>query len=122
MNERFGREEKLKSNRLISRLFEEGKSLNKFPLRLVYLSLDQQHVLHHKAAISVPKRRFKKAVDRIHLKRLIREAYRKNKYLVNTNEKHFAFLFIYVGNQKEDYHKIFEVMEELLKRFAKTEL
>lgn len=122
MDERFGREERLKSKIVISSLFAEGKSLKKFPLRLVYLPLEGEEIHRHKAAVSVPKRSFKKAVDRTHLKRLMREAYRKNKYLVNSNEKYYAFLFIYGGRQKEDYSKIFEVMEELLKRFSSSEL
>lgn len=122
MKESFSRKEKLKSKILIGRLFSEGSSLNKFPLRLVFLPLEGMEVQQHKAAVSVPKRNFKKAVDRTHLKRLMREAYRKNKYLVNTNGKSFAFLFIYVGKQKEEYHKIFEVMEGILKRFSNSEL
>ena len=121
MNESFGREEKLKSKIIISRLFAEGKSINKFPLRLVYMPMDESDIFKHKAAVSVPKKNFKRAVDRTHLKRLMREAYRKNKYLVNTNGKGFAFLFIYTGKQKDDYHKIFGVMEEILKRFSSAE-
>lgn len=122
MKQSFGRQEKLKSSILISKMFKEGRSMNKFPIRLVFLPLEKDKHEVHKAAVSVPKRSFKRAVDRTHLKRLMREAYRKNKYLVTTNGPCFAFLFIYVGKQKEDYHKIFEATEELLRRFAQSEM
>ena len=122
MEESFGRNEILKCKILISRLFEEGTYMKKFALRLVYLPLEREDLRQHQAAVSVPKRNFKRAVDRTHLKRLMREAYRKNKYLVHTNGQCFAFLFIYVGKQKDGYHEIFEVMEELLKRFSSSEL
>ena len=122
MDQSFGRAEKLKSKILINRVFAEGKSLSRFPLKLVYLPLEQPEASSNKTAVSVPKRSFKRAVDRIHLKRLMREAFRKNKYLVTTNGHCFAFMFIFVGRQKEDYHKIFKAMEELLWKFREKEL
>lgn len=123
MNESFGRKEKLKSKTLISKVFVEGKSINKYPLKLVYLPLSGPGVTNHKTAVSVPKRNFKKAVERIFLKRLMREAFRKNKYLVTSNmNTKYAFMFIYTGREKVSYHKLFSVTEELLKRFAEKEL
>ena len=122
MDQSFGRAEKLKSKILINRVFAEGKSLSHFPLKLVYLPLEQPEASSNKTAVSVPKRSFKRAVDRIHLKRLMREAFRKNKYLVNSNGRTFAFMFIYIGKQKEDYLKIFEATQELLKKFSEKEL
>lgn len=121
MDEGFSKKEKLKNKILIGKLFSEGQSLNKFPVRLVYLPLGEPNSGCHKVSVSVPKRNFKKAVDRAHLKRLMREAYRKNKYLGNTEGKSFALMFIYVGKKKEDYHKITAVLQELLKRFAEKE-
>ena len=122
MDQSFGKAEKLKSKIVIDRLFSEGKSISRFPLKLVYLPLGELENSCHKTAVSVPKRSFKRAVDRIHLKRLMREAFRKNKYLVTTNGHCFAFMFIFVGRQKEDYHKIFKAMEELLWKFREKEL
>ncbi|GHA38726.1 ribonuclease P protein component [Salinimicrobium marinum] len=123
MNESFGKDEKLKSKILISQLFVEGKSLNKYPLKLVYLPVSRPGFENHKTAVSVPKRNFKKAVERIFLKRLMREAFRKNKYLVTSNmNTKYAFMFIYTGREKLSYHKLFSVTEELLKRFAEKEL
>lgn len=123
MNESFGKDEKLKSKVLITRLFTEGKSMNKYPLKLVYLPVVQVDFDNHKTAVSVPKRNFKKAVDRIYLKRLMREAFRKNKYLVTSNvNRKYAFMFIYTGREKTSYQRIFSATEELLKRFTEREL
>ena len=122
MNESFGREEKLKSKVVIDRLFSEGKSLQKYPLRLIFLPQIDSRAEVHKTAVSVPKRRFKRAVDRNKIKRHMREAFRKNKYLVSSNLPFFyALMFIYTGREKEDYSKIFSATEELLKRLVQQE-
>ena len=122
MNESFGREEKLKSKVLIDRLFSEGKSLQKYPLRLIYLPKINSEAEMHKTAVSVPKRRFKKAVDRNKIKRLMREAFRKNKYLVSSNlDSSYALMFVYTGREKEEFPKIFSATEELLKRLVQQE-
>ena len=123
MNESFGKKEKLKSKILITRLFKEGRSLNKYPLKFIYMPVSEVRFEAHKTAVSVPKRNFRKAVDRIFLKRLMREAFRKNKYLVTSNmSTKYAFMFIYTGREKASYQKLFETTEELLKRFAEKEM
>lgn len=122
MNESFGKKEKLKSKVVIDRLFAEGQSLKKYPLRLIYLPMETDHEKSLKTAVSVPKRNFKKAVDRNHLKRLMREAFRKNKYLVSSNlESSYALMFIYTGREKASYAKLFSVTEELLKNLVQKD-
>lgn len=119
MDEKFGKQEKLKSKLIIDRLFSEGQSLKKYPLRLIYLPiLDTKHRTN-KTAVSVSKRNFRKAVDRIYLKRLMREAFRKNKYLVSSNlYSPFAFMFIYTAREKVSYAQVHKAMEDILKRFG----
>lgn len=122
MKESFGKQEKLKNKVLIDRLFAEGKSLKKYPLRLIYISLPNGSQECHKTGVSVPKRNHKKAVDRIHLKRLMREAFRKNKYLViNSLSSKYAFMFMYTGREKVSYSRIFKAVEELLKNLVEKE-
>ncbi len=122
MDESFGKREKLKSKIIIDRLFAEGSSVKKYPLRLVYLPLDNTSEKLNKVAVSVPKRSFKLAVDRIKIKRLMREAYRKNKYLV-TNELGgaYALMFIYTGREIWQYSDLLRNSEELLKKFVEVE-
>ena len=75
------------SNRIKSReesklLFNKGKRLNSFPFRIVYQFVDVEGFNDFKLMISVPKRIFKKAVDRNHVKRQIKEVIRTNKWLL----------------------------------------
>ncbi len=122
MDESFGKKEKLKSKIIIDRLFAEGNSLKKYPLRLIFLPLEKTSEAVNKAAVSVPKRNFKRAVDRIKIKRLMREAYRKNKYLVTSNlDTSYALMFIYTGREINDYTRILRATEELLKNFVEQE-
>lgn len=122
MNESFGRNEKLKSKIVIDDLFARGKTLRKYPLRLMYLPLENGFLEEHKTAVSVPKRSFKKAVERNYLKRLMREAFRKNKYLLANNlTQSYALMFIYTGREKQPYAKLFSVTEELLKKLVENE-
>ncbi|MCY2686513.1 ribonuclease P protein component [Salinimicrobium sp. TH3] len=122
MDESFGKKEKLKSKIVIDSLFAEGNSVKKYPLRLVYLPLENSSENVNKVAVSVPKRSFKRAVDRIKLKRLMREAYRKNKYLVTSNlYKNYALMFIYTGRDIWNYAELLRSSEELLKRFVEQE-
>ena len=119
MDESFGKREKLKSSIVIDKLFAEGISLKKYPLRLIYLPLKNDIFEEHKTAVSVPKRTFKKAVDRNSLKRLMREAFRKNKYLLgNDLHQNYALMFIYTSREKENYSKISATVENLLKKMV----
>jgi ribonuclease P protein component len=113
--------EKLKSRKMIATLFSEGKSVAKYPVRMIYL---QQEVLENsRAAFSVPKRNFKRAVDRNHFKRLMREAYRLHKNTLNpNNEGHFALLFLYIGQDDEDFGAIEKAMIALLKKLPGSSL
>lgn len=126
MNEKFPSAEKLKSKILIDRLFAEGKSINKFPLKLIYTPIENPEILTHKTGVTVPKRNFKKAVDRNYFKRLMREAFRKNKYLVDNNlPKKFAFMYIYTGPKRSTFGEleliVLEIMEKLIEREGKHE-
>ena len=111
----FPKNEKLKSQKTIGSLFSEGKGLNQFPLRMLYLKMDGQECI--KAGFSVPKKNFKQAVARNRLKRLMREAYRlhKNKLKPN-NGGNFALLFLYIGREECDFGEIENAMITLLNR------
>ena len=81
----FRKRERMTSNLLMEALFENGnsQSVTAFPLRAVYQTIER-HCDHDPAQIliSVPKKRFKHAVDRNRVKRQIREAYRQHKQLL----------------------------------------
>jgi ribonuclease P protein component len=76
----FTKGEKLCGIKTISELFSVGRPLNLPPLRIIYRVMPEDPSLEPvRVLISVPKRHFRKAVDRNLIKRRIREAYRQNK-------------------------------------------
>ena len=113
----FGKKEKLCSKLVINKLFKSGKSFKEFPIRIAYLPLEESDAAA-KVLISVPKRRFKKAVSRNKIKRLIRETYRLNKTELIENwqaqGKYFALAFAYIGNDIPDYHDLDGTMKRIL--------
>ena len=77
----FPKEEHLCRKKLIDELFgKQGSSFGVYPLRIVWVASPTPTAEPPQVLISVSKRTFKRAVDRNRLKRLIREAYRLNKY------------------------------------------
>jgi ribonuclease P protein component len=76
----FTKGEKLCGVKTISDLFSGGRPINVPPLRVIYRVMPEDPSLEPvRVLISVPKRYFRKAVDRNLIKRRIREAYRQNK-------------------------------------------
>lgn len=115
--------ERLKKRDLIQRLFQEGKSMNKFPLKLLFLEADER--LKHPAlfGVTIPKKLFNKAVDRNKLKRRVRESYRIIKpelyKKLDALDKQFIFMFIYTSREKEEWKRIDSSVQYLLERFLK---
>jgi len=119
MQQTFKKQEKLKKSKLIDQLFAKGKAVTAFPIKLIYLQIEHDSPYKIQAGVSASKRNFKKAVDRIRIKRLLREAYRKNKYLIYESEhtKKHIFMFIYLSKKEVDYHIIEEKMQIILQKF-----
>lgn len=86
----------------MDKLFKHGKSFVVHPFRITSIEIDRSVEPAAQILISVPKRNFKTAVNRIKIKRQIREAYRKNKYVIwdhyNDKPNHQLLIaFIYIG-------------------------
>ncbi len=75
----FPKKQRLTGEIRIGKLFAEGKSFFVYPFRVVHL-LDEKTDMPVRVLVSVPKKRFKRAVHRNLLKRRIREAFRLNKH------------------------------------------
>ena len=116
----FSKAERLCSNILIENLFKSGSSFHKPPFKFVWLENSESHV-PVKTVISVPKRSFKKAVDRNLLKRRIREAYRKNKASLYASlpEKKIHLMIVFTGKSIIEYKDIEEKIIEGLQRLVK---
>lgn len=117
----YPHKEKLKSEKLISQLFLEGKSVSAYPLRMVYLKTHFEENVNIKAGVSVSKRHFKKAVDRNRIKRLLREAYRLQKgSFFNNMTTQYAFMILYIGKEKPTYVEIDIKIKQLLQKFIEN--
>jgi ribonuclease P protein component len=109
-------------------LFTEGKSVSKYPLRLVYKSGIQQTDVREKKlkwAFLVSKKNFKKAVDRNYFKRVLRETYRLNKHYLLTTRPTVFFMFFYQTKDRLSYEEIntkpFNCLRSLLLKIVKNQ-
>lgn len=126
--------EKLRHKSLVDSLFTQGKSLYDFPLRLVWRSLSPAqlaasfradippHTGPLQMLITIPKKKRRRAVDRVLLRRRIREAYRLNRLplldVIQEREEigTLSLAFIFLGDENTPYSIIEKKMIRLLDR------
>jgi len=112
--------ERLKKSKLIEELFKRGKAFSKPPLRAIWL---EQPVDKGPAQVmfSVPKKIFKRAVDRNILKRRMREAYRlyKHELYGQLGEKRGLLAFVYVSKELSEFKVIDSAMADLIHRLGR---
>ncbi|MDD7885979.1 ribonuclease P protein component [Flavivirga sp. 57AJ16] len=119
MSTTYPKKEKLKSKKVIEQLFDKGRSVSAFPLRLVYLQTTFDDDAIAKTGVSVSKRNFKNAVDRNRIKRLLREAYRLNKTVYFNNiTTQYAFMILYIGKDKPNLIQVESRMKDLFEKFS----
>ena len=118
MRNTLGKQERLKSKKLIEKLYAEGDSVKTFPLRLMYVQTAHTSEFPCQVGVSVAKRNYKLAVDRNRLKRLMRETYRLQKQIVYNNlDKPYVFMISYIGREEIKYEDLYLKMEKLLTLF-----
>jgi ribonuclease P protein component len=117
----FTKAERLSSKIEIDSLFGIGKSFNNAPFKVIWLEKTGGNT-PVKTVISIPKRLFKRAVDRNRLKRLTREAYRKNKHFLvdNLGNKKILLMFIFTSKTIIEYKEMEEKIISILQRLSKT--
>jgi len=118
----FRKEERLCSRKHLDLLFKNGSSFLLYPFRIAYLFVDAPVDVQVQVVINVPKRRYKRAVDRNLLKRRIREAYRLNKqdklYMpLPTDRGLLLFSIQFVGKNKYEFAFIEKKLNASFKRF-----
>ncbi|MEJ7692584.1 ribonuclease P protein component [Daejeonella sp.] len=104
----FSKEERLCSVKLIDKLFHSGSSFLLYPFRIIWLKETLPAEKPVQVLISVPKKKFKRAVDRNLLKRRIREIYRlqKSEHLYPFLTEHSVTMILginYIGNEIGEY-------------------
>ena len=120
MSATYPKTEKLKKKKYIDLLFTEGKTVTKYPLRLVFVPVDDLDV-PLQMGVSVSKKYFKKAVDRNYYKRVLRECYRLNKHLLLKDlSKKYVMMFFYQTKDRLSYQEIEEKTKLLFLKFLNT--
>lgn len=99
-------------------MVQKGNLLNQYPLHIKWMETSAPKKQHAQVAFAVPKRAFKKAVDRNRLKRRMREAYRRNKG--SFDMKGLAILLVYSAKQEETYPVIEKGMKAWMLKIAKS--
>lgn len=122
MDFKLKKKEKLTSRTAINLLFNDGRSLMAFPLRAAYRQRPRGDQPVH-FLISIPKKRIRRAVDRVTLRRRVREAYRltRREFLLDPiagRDCGVDIAFVYLDKTIAPYSVIHEKMISLLSRIA----
>ena len=113
----FSKSEKLTGKKKIEELFRSGSSFYLDEFQVKYQPCSNEET-SHRLLITVPKKNFKRAVDRNLLKRRIREAYRLNKkFLISERHNEFFYIaFIYLSKNILTFKEIENQLIGCLKR------
>ena len=119
----LGKNERLKSRKLIEQVFSKGQRFGLFPYRVFYLFQENEHPVVKSSlqcGVGVSTKSFKRAVDRNRIKRLTREAYRLQKkgldlQMKNQPRQLFVFL-IYTGKELPAFTVVTEKMELIVQK------
>ena len=121
MDSTFKKDERLKSSLAIQDLLKQGQTLSLFPLKIYWRTVvDAGQKYPARIAISVPKKKFRKAVDRNLLKRRIRESYRKNKQnlyeSLELSDLKVNMLILFMSDEFAPYEEIAEKLKAILSK------
>jgi ribonuclease P protein component len=115
----FTKHDRLKSSLAIEVLYRENQYIVSHPLKCYYsFSEKNENEYAVRVAFAVPKKTFKRAVDRNIIKRRMREAYRLNfrtifETVIHQNNKQLKLFFIYIGKEMLNYDSIEAVFDAL---------
>ncbi|MEG2070358.1 MAG: ribonuclease P protein component [Bacteroidales bacterium] len=118
---KFSKKERITSHSLLEELVTANQSVFVFPCKC-YFKIENTEGCN-KIAIAVPKRLFKRAVDRNRIKRLIREAYRlNNKKILKKNtllsHRNISLLLVFVGKEILPYAQMEGKLIQLLSKLS----
>jgi|WetSurMetagenome_2_1015567.scaffolds.fasta_scaffold814926_2 ribonuclease P protein component len=118
----FCKEERLCNKRHIFLLHKEGQAFFNYPFTVKWLMISGLNESNVRLLPAVPKRNFKKAVDRNKIKRFIREAYRLNKeILIKTAKQHnknIIITLLYSGKKIVPYNEAETKIALILQQIA----
>ena len=121
----FTKQERLCGTKMVDRLFSEGnRQIAFFPVRLVWLLVDDGSFDGVRILISAPKRNFHHAVDRNRIKRQIREFYRTSsaqlKETVSERKQGLALAFLFNDSKLWETEKLRSKLQLAMDRLVNS--
>lgn len=133
---KFPKEEKLHHRSLVNGLFSKGKSFFEFPFRAAWRPVSHDELTKNfrnivppgigkvQFLVTVPKKKRKKAVDRVLMRRRIKEAYRLNKHMLQAaalKDDDLATLsvaIIYSHDKNLEFKTVEEKMKNVISKIS----
>ena len=122
-NFRLSSSSRLKRKKLFDEVFATGKSIRTAHISVFYKETVLPEGVNLQAAFTASKRKFKKAVDRNKLKRLMREAYRTQRnpleLELKASKRQIAVVFVYTSTLIIPFSEVKTSINNLLQKLEK---
>lgn len=106
----FTKNERLSDKKLIEKLYAHGNSFAEYPFKVIWLTETTPINSHLQVLISVPKRIYKRAIDRNRIKRTVRESYRirKEDLFLSLQKKNLRMIIMFIFTSKTmlSFHEV----------------
>lgn len=131
IKEDFPKYERICKENDIARLFSKGEGVSVYPYRVIYLFRhDESHPVTVRLLVSVSKKRFHHAFKRNRVKRLMREAWRRNKgplyEICQKDNISVDVALVYTATVLHSYDEMLaktrKAVQEIVKRYGSTKL